>query len=333
KRVIHFVTIWIVSGLLELPLWLSTRPKALLILSHFAATALLFFCEPNRKNEPERQRLWGRNGAVAIFFLSFFGWFAFGLLYFLHARRPFTSTATVEEEMNFLAGLPFATETSGKKKSRQEKILQELDFQPFSEILAGEEEDLKRGAVEQLTKLKTPGAIQLLQQYRSHNSIELRFYVTTALSKIKKDFEEQLAAAKNRLKKDRYKIASRLSMAESYLQYARSGLIDVTMAQGFIQEAMYHLQFSVMDESAPREVFALLIEIYSESRDWKKVLQVLDILEKRGKENLTEIIKIRSKALYHLEDFTALAHLLREARQKNILTPELQTASHWWTGA
>lgn len=244
-------------------------------------------------------------------------------------KDPYDVRAAMEEEMD-IGGLTFTEPTEFSKLRREERILQELDFMPVSEIMAGDDLELKRGAIERLAEIKSEEAIALLTSYRTDPDMDTRFFVTTALSRIKKDFEEQLQAAKEEMKKDVYNIAIRIFLAKSYLQYARSELLDDTTVRVYEGEALYHLQFSIMDEDAPEEVFWLLIDIYQARREWEKVIQVLDVIENRNLGDIENRTIMRIQALYNLERYPGVTEVLEKSVSQKPVGSRVQTLANWW---
>jgi hypothetical protein len=337
---VRFLMFWILSGVLEFPFFIGFvyDPSFLInhqwtsLALHGVACITIFFCQPRGKGWWHADRLWARNFMLLLAFSSLFGWLASGMLYFFHWRKPYKSMAEVEAEMDFLAARETVPLMVKHQEDKHTRISKEFDFMPLSDILASDDFSLRRGAIEKLAKLKTPAAIMLLESYRSDPSMDIRFLITTALSNIKKEFEEQLHAAKETLKKDTYKLESRIYLARIYLQYSRSGLLNAIIAKSYVEEALYHLQFSIMDEEAPVEVFWLLIEIYEAREDWEKVLQVIDVLRKREKADLPDMARSQTNALYSLGRFDELVTAFVDVRKKGQLSPQMNAIADWWLG-
>jgi len=290
----------------------------------------MFFALPKDKGWFNATRLWARNVAFLTGLFPFLGWLFSGILYW--KQVPYDPKATMEKEMEFGVGSKAGLFQIQGGANVRERVLKALDFMPISEIMAGEDGELKRGAIDRLADIKTPESIQLLHQYRTDPNMDIRFFVTTALSRVKKEFEEGLHAAKAEMQKDVYKIEFRIVLARTYLRYARSQLLDETTVKAYEEEALYHLQFSILDEEAPPEVFWILIDIYRAIGNYKRALQVLDVLEKRKKGSFEEVLRTRARILYRLDRYDELAALLKASQKRKGMSPQMSALANWWAG-
>lgn len=332
----RFLLFWIPAGVLEAPFFLAFTFDSSFLMNqaglslglHAMATVFLFFCEPRGKGWWNPERLWSRNRTAVAAVFPFVGWMAMGLLTFMEKIKPYEVTTSVEEEMDF--GAPVHESFTIKSVNKKERILKELDFLPFAEILAGSDTELKRGAIERLAEFRTAGAISLLEKYRSDPSADTRFQVTTALARIKKDFEEELHAARETLQKDTHHVGSRVSLSRIYLQYARSKLLDATTAKSYTSEALYHLEFAALAEEAPAEVFRLLIGVFREQGDWKRVLQILDMMEGRAVGTDEEIAELRLETYHETGRYGDGLKTLRALRASGLLSAKLSPVADWW---
>lgn len=315
---------WIGAGLLETPFTM------LLFLPHFSflerhlfwslvahgiAFVLLFKTSPRKS--------W-------LFLLPFFGWF-FALLPLLSDRSkevgPMALQLFPEDESWPLPGQPERGQPITPEKlfpnvERKERVLQELDFLSLADILGGADALLKRGAIERLAQLKTPEAIKLLLTHRTDSSMEIRFYATSALARIKKEFDEELESAKQEMKKDIYKVSARFLLAKRYLSYARSHLLDPETEASYEREALHHLQFVTGSPYGSEEANWLLLEIYRNREAWDEAFAIL------GQGNRFE----QSKAMmyYAMGQFDQLVAQLSTMKATGILAKEWVPIADWW---
>ncbi len=325
---IRFFSFWLLAGVLEYPFPQFFFGKSPFILDqyplgsfvlHCFSVFLLFWAFPKGNGRP-----------LFLFFpalFPLFGWLAFLGFYFL--QRTHDGVAAVSEAISpsFLQ--------KGKIRSmqalpRQERIFKELDVMPLADILAGIDLDLKRGAIERLAQLKTPEAIDILLECRSDPSSEIRFFATSALTKIKREFDEAIEAARRHMKKDIYKISSRIFLAKVYLQYSRSHLLDVATAQAYEKEALYHLDYCIRTEEKSCEAFEMLIDIYMVHQEWDVALSVLELFERSKKGKLEEIEKIRTQIYYNTGRYPEMLRELSKMRQRGGVDPQWNYLAAYW---
>lgn len=328
------VSYWVLAGVMEGPFVLALAHYEqwilnhlyLSLVSHIMGSICLFFALPRGKGWLHPQRYWSRTFSILSFILPFFGWLLCGVILFLY-RAP---KSYEEMDMYVLPVKPdmFDFHAYGQRGTLEERVLREVDFIPLADILKGEDSDLKRGAIERLSKLKTPEAIQFMLDLRSDSSSEVRFYVTSALTKIKKEYEEQLEAAKNSLLQDDYQVSARIFLAEIYLQYAKSHLLDDVTAKHYTQESLYHLKEAVLIAPDHLEAYLAIIEIYSLRQNWDAALGTLDILSSQKLLDDEQIVKKK------IEIYFEQGHM--EKLQKSITSfdtfkePAWQALARWW---
>ncbi|MEK6544141.1 MAG: HEAT repeat domain-containing protein [Elusimicrobiota bacterium] len=166
------------------------------------------------------------------------------------------------------------------------------DIMPFADILAGNDNDLKRSAVENLARLKTPEAIKVLLDHRSDTSAETRFYVITAINKIKKEFDEELDAAKRQMRKDVHDDHALWALAKMYKTYADSGLLDAVLADHYHSEAVALSDTLLANAAYATRAWHMSVAITAQRGDWNEVL-------KRIPDKLPEDPAIAQEALRH----------------------------------
>lgn len=343
SSLLRFYLAWILAGVLEYPFFASLKTDALPQINesplypfflHGLAVFVLFLSAPRGKGWFHPQRVGPRTYSLFALFFPGIGWLVAGMIAFLNFysfgdKKLFD----LDEPMDKLA--PFMEwenpKIAGALVLRKERIFSELNFMPLVDIIAGDQDaDLKRGAIDKLSRFKTPEAIDILLSLRGHAEAEIRFYATSSLSRIKKEFDEQLEASKQEMKKDVYKISARIFLAKVYIQYARSHLLDPVTSEAYEHEALYHLNYCAETEYVTDEDFWLMVEIHKGHREWDKALAVLEILEKRGGVLPEEIIKNRIETAYQMKRYDLLHPLMEKLKALNIADSDWTALIHWW---
>lgn len=315
---------WIGAGLLEAPFTMLLflphiafleRHLFWSLVAHGTAFVLLFKTSPRKS--------W-------LFLLPFFGWF-FALLPLLSDRSkevgPMALQLFPEDESWPLPGQPITPEKLLPNIERKERVLQELDFLSLADILGGADALLKRGAIERLAQLKTPEAVKLLLTHRTDPSMEIRFYATSALARIKKEFDEELESAKQEMKKDIYKVSARFLLAKRYLSYARSHLLDPETEASYEREALHHLQFVTSSPHGSEEADWLLMETYRGREEWD---QAFAILGQGGLNQASRFEESKAIMYYSMGQFDQLVAHLSTMKATGILEKKWIPIADWW---
>lgn len=329
---LRFIVCWLLAGLADF-LFLRDFFGAALnetgilgpLLFHLLGTALIFF-----------SGLRGRTYAVLSLFLPVFGWLMSFVLFFASRLTPpkKEESADIDDLNNIVMPAKILKSLIKSKKSYRERVISELDFIPLIDIIRGQSDpELKRGAIEKLAQIKTPEAIDILLSLRSDASVEVRFYATSSLSRIKKEFDEQLEAAKQEMKKDVYKTSARLFLAKIYLRYSRSHLLDLVTTKAYEKEALFHLNTCAESDYVRDEDFWLLYEVYSSQKEWEKALQALSRLEARShqqKNNKQAISQARIEIFYETGQYQLIPEKLSEMLKEGEVTPTWGALANWW---
>ena len=103
----------------------------------------------------------------------------------------------------------------------------ELSTEPVLDILSGQDENLKRGAVHFLGRLGTADAIHLLKRCLADPSSEVRFTAHSTINRLDNDFGKRLKTAQRQVETETGDLTGALAqLADIYDQYAHSGLIE-----------------------------------------------------------------------------------------------------------
>ena len=328
---LRFIALWLLAGVLEgVFVWQLGAGFWLAVVSHLLAAGLLFFAVTRRLHS-------GRWFLVFPFFaaaLPVVGWAMAPILLFGGIAK--TTTLDFTDEHAMLVGAELAHAFRAPTLSRREQVMKALDFIPLSEILATGDLGLMRGAVEKLAQLKSPDAIRLLLEHRSDPVMEMRFYVTSALTRIKKEYDEELEAAKQDLKKSRDPVRSRQLLVRVYLQYAASGLVDEATVAAHRREALYHLgELTNMREIVPGlkcNIGRMTIDLHLLSGAWDEGLKVIDQMEREGVGDPGEFNQSRIDILYRQGRFGEVRQRMVELKERGGLNQDWQALAAWWGG-
>ncbi|GFM35325.1 HEAT repeat domain-containing protein [Desulfovibrio psychrotolerans] len=145
--------------------------------------------------------------------------------------RPKGLAHEFEQEKMHLTHLDAGTIT----RTMDDMLREELATQPIVDILLGSDDDLKRGAIMLLKRMKSPRAVTLLKESLSDASAEVRFFAHTALTQLEEDAVERLDKAEELAASGDAALVR--AFAEACREYARSGLPEDTMRSYYLAES------------------------------------------------------------------------------------------------
>lgn len=323
KRTLVFILVWLVAGFLQLPLMAPFFfPNSHYLEDHLILSSLLYLISAILI-------FWSVPQRHSLFLFPFMGWIM-ALLSVMNGTKEKENAPENEipEELFIPFSLTALTETS--RVSQKKRILKEIDLLSLAEVLAGHDIDLIRGAMSRLGEIKTPEAIVLLLQQQLSPSADIRFLATATLTRIKREFEEELESARQEMKKDVAKISARFFMAKRYLAFVQSHLLDQETSSIYRSEAMNHLRFVVQSPTASLEAFWILIDATLEQEQWNESLEVLGLLEKKGGGDPLEIEKRRCLVYYRTRQIRLFLAHIPKLKALGMQDNVWLAALNWW---
>lgn len=269
--------------------------------------------------------LWGMWLSLVTAMIPGVGWLAAGVIYLINYGSRIVHQPVGDELQSLPLPPPLQLE------QLEYRVVNELDFMPLVDIMTGTDNDLKRGAISKLAQLKTPEAIQILLADRSDSIMEIRFYVNAALSRIKKEFDEELNAARQQMKFDIYKVSARVFLAKKYLEYVKSGLLDPDTAHSFEAEAIYNLTYAVESGFVLENAHILLIQCYLNRHELTKALACLEAAQ--GVIDQSHLLRMQIEIYYQMGRYTQVLQLLVQLKSLGKMSSEWTAVASWWGGS
>jgi len=119
-----------------------------------------------------------------------------------------------------------AEEESLASGSVDQMVHQELSVQSYMDIVRGPDRLLKKALIVKILSEWTPNAVTLLKQALKDPEYEIRSYASTALTTIENRINQNILHLQEDLSQDPGNLRLNLKLAQSYLDYAGSGLLD-----------------------------------------------------------------------------------------------------------
>lgn len=311
----RFALIWAAAGLLELPLlalmagWPLPLPGWVGVLLHGAAAAAVFFAPPKEKGWLMPTRHWGQPLAALVLLAPGAGWLAAGWAALLHWEAPLAKDAYEfedegrPEDEEAAAGLVAA----GLADAARRELDEALDVMPAVDALLSRDIALKRGAIETLARLRTPEAIGWLFKARADADPEVRFYATTALTRLKRDYELAIQAAERESHRRPSDLEAQLAVQRARYEYGSCGILEREARAAILEDCRTRL--AALGDRA-QEAVRLLYLVERELAP-ERAVAMLDELERREPEAI-RWRRERARLLFSLGRHAELARFLGE---------------------
>lgn len=337
---LRFFTLWCLAGVCEAPLLaliLGWPPAGVSVFQgaclHVLAAILIFLAPPPGRGYFLPTRHWGEGLGTLTLLLPAAGWALSGVFVFLNGRAPFDKDAYIfDEPEEEDANVPAGTENAG---SMERELADAMDVIPAVDALLSGVPGLRRGAVETLSRIQTPEAISWLQRVRGETDPELRFYATTALTRLKHDFDLAVSAAEKEVYSSPGELAPRVSLQRIRFEYAASGMLDEEASLGMLADCREKLA-PLLGRSPEAGRLMFLIE---RRLNPERALQVLDRLEEEEPENRARWTRERAELLFERGRHGDVRELLKSRKTDfeeggpalENKRKEWQSILFWWT--
>lgn len=335
SQLLRFSCFWLLAGLCEFPFlqtYLLNRSEFLknhlffALALHIMSVILLFSSVKKPGSWFASKTLWV--GPVLIFSLlmPFFGWIMLGVsffIYFYGARE----TDLESRDEHFLRSESLVQIGSDHGKGR---IARELDFMNLVDILKSGDVQLVRSAVEKLASLQSPESIKVLQEERSNPNPEIRFYITSALTKLKKEFDEELEAAKEEMHNHVYKVSARHLLAKVYFKYAQSGLLDDDTKKVYMREALFHVDFVCKSEHVHPRFFWLKYAIEKRLGQYQEAFESLQQLKTLDPSQESLVTYKQTKLFFKMKKWSDFYERIKNLHIDKQFAERDQIVLRWW---
>ena len=125
-------------------------------------------------------------------------------------------------------------------------VRHELNVQSYMDIMRGPDRVLKKSLISKILSEWTPNAVALLKQGLKDPEYEIRSYSSTALTTIENRMNERILQFRQAVETDPEDGSLPLKLAQSYLDYASSGLLDPGSAGHYVR-----LGAEILDDLPP----------------------------------------------------------------------------------
>lgn len=189
--------------------------------------------------ETGQAKLWKWIVTVFSFFIPIAGPLGLVIIYRLLAHKmKYTSDPFKINFEDHLQHIIIPTDVNDQKVDYNWKDFKEI--QPIIEIFRGTDLELKKGAIDSLTVKGDMNSIRLLKDALDYSDPEIRYFIAEALTKISKQYSDQIFVAKSALEQDPGSEEKLLKLADCYYDFANCMIEDHTLNQYYYELAAFY---------------------------------------------------------------------------------------------
>jgi len=181
-------------------------------------------------------------------------------------------------------------------------IRQRLDVESFSDILHGDNFNLKRSVIEILAQKDDRESIKLLKFALKDSEPEVRFHASAGLRLVGETFQRRIFALQEEYNLDTSNNEISLLLAKEYFRFCRSRLADISTQQFYLNKSLESIIGAL--KIKPDDVTALLVlgKIKIEMEDYRDAVEQLNKAHKLD-ESSWEVMIWRCEANFYLGEF------------------------------
>jgi hypothetical protein len=241
---------------------------AVVALLHLAAPLPVFVISAALSDEDRRKmRAFVHLGALLILFLPVVG--VLGVFAtFIVGRYVMKTRGFVDEHDDLPSEELPENWFTDESRSLDSLLDEELRVEPILDILAGRDDELKRGAVDFLGRIGSPEAVRLLKRCLSDDVPEVRFYAHSKLEKLDRFHAERIAAAEEAAGESGRNPADLRLLAMAHKRYVDSDLLEEGTARHYLAKARDAFHECLETGGEDPDVLVRLGEVYIELKDY-----------------------------------------------------------------
>lgn len=330
--------LWLVAWPLEiLAAWLLTELAPVRVVAALAVhvvAAAVFGLSLVTFRDGKRNWAWSIVGAtLSLLLFPVFGMLSMTVAFTLGqtVRQRSDETAEMLQEITDTDDRP--RDAVARAQEMEVALLDELEIEPVVDVLREDDPELKRAAIEVITKQRGSGTVRLLIGLLHDPSNEARFFASIGLSRLEDEISQAILAAQRALAESPDAAAVREHLAQLYLDYATSGFLEGVTRDYYLEMARESFDEALPLSEDPDEVVRHLALVHMLLGNLAESALLLEDLVRKRPEDI-ELHLLRMEVIYQFGDFReltiyaerALAHVpADEAEGRELLA--------WWAEA
>ncbi len=307
------------------------RGIALAFLLHLAAAGIFGFSLIVRIGD---RRIWA---------WSLLGWtlslLAFPLVGMLTTAAAFALTSTAFRRPKRNVGeLQEAVEVKepigdvlARAREAEISLLDEREIEPVVDVLKEDDPELKRAAIEAITRQRGAGTIRLLRDLLHDPAPEARFFASIALAKLEDEIGKSILSAQRALAENPDLPEARERLAQLYWDYALSGFLEGVTRDYYLDLALGAFENALEVSLHPDRLSLQLARVHLLLGSVAEAAALLDDLA-RKRPNDVDVRLARMEVIYEFGDFRELSIYAQKSLSSLAGDGEMRELAEWWAG-
>ena len=277
-----------------------------------------------------------RNWFITAFLVCAFfpgiGIISICLLFAAIATRAWQRTDVYDEYERYISFDYTPEERRMDEEEVIETVSEEVAVQPLVDVMLQDDTRLRRGAVNVMRRLPKKDAVRLLKQALMDKSVEIRFYAAVGLSEIEGEITGNIEVAIKQLERNPNRIDVHVTLANSYVDYFESGILDDVTAAYYRDKALSEYYLACELGGGRVEIFNSIAKLETEKKDYDKALKYFNVSRKLDPGDAVANLGVL-RILYDTGRMSEAAELAGEIRGNiDVEDPSMRSIVEFWAG-
>lgn len=329
--------LWLVAFPMEATAgWLLVSPDlqraAVALVLHVAAAAV-FGLSLIVRAEGRRIWAWPLVGwTLSLLALPLLGMLAVAAAFALTMgvfRRPGEIYGEIQDAAN-----PERDEGDVVARAREMEIslLDEREIEPVVDVLKEDDPELKRAAIEAITRQRDAGAVHLLRGLLHDPAPEARFFASVALARLEDEIGQSILAAQHALAEDPDGPEARERLAWLYWDYALSGFLEGVTRDYYLGLALRAFEDAMEVSPDPDRLAVPKARVHLLLGNIVEAAVALDDLARKHPTD-AKVRAARMEVIYEFGDFRELSVYAQRTLPNFSGDEETRDLIEWWADA
>ncbi len=193
-------------------------------------------------------------------------------LFFLTSDKDVPYSA-VDENKELFELFEFGT-AQKIEQEWSERLLEELDIEPFVDILKRGDIELKKGVISKLADIANPISIKLLKLALSNIDAEVRLMASKALSGLEEEMLDDILTTQIAAERDHKNVTAQNELGHMLYRYANVGLLDQATQKFYFEKSIHAYLSSLQVNSKQEDILMLVGEILLFVQNYSKAEEI-----------------------------------------------------------